>query len=106
MVKVLYRVSYFGEKITDFGMTGPMAIFALISWLLNPYNDNRAEVAVNRLGNGELVRMYALIDLGTLAAVEDISYQSMIICFVMFPVNELYGFVSWKRMEKRQMATA
>lgn len=64
MVKVLYRVSYFGEKITDFGMTGPMAIFALISWLLNPYNDNRAEVAVNRLGNRELVRMYALIDLG------------------------------------------
>jgi hypothetical protein len=24
----------------------------------------------------------------------------------MFLVNDLYGFVSWKRMEKRQMATA
>ena len=41
---------------------------------------------------------------GALAAVENISYLSVIICFVMFLVNDLYGFVSWKRMEKRQMA--
>ena len=44
-----------------------------------------------------------LIVLWTLAATEDISYLSVIICFVMFLVNDLYGFVSWKRMEKRQM---
>ena len=42
----------------------------------------------------------------TLVAVKDISYLSVIICFVMFLVNDLYGFVNWKRMEKRQMATA
>ena len=47
-----------------------------------------------------------LIVLWTLAAVEDISYLSVIICFVMFLVNDLYGFISWKRMEQRQMATA
>ena len=35
---------------------------------------------------------------------EDVSYLSVIICFVMFLVNDLYGFVSWKRMEQRQMA--
>ena len=46
-----------------------------------------------------------LILLWTLAAVENISYLSVIICFVMFLVNDLYGFVSWKRMEKRQMTT-
>ena len=45
-----------------------------------------------------------LIILWTLAAVEDISCLSVIICFVMFLVNDLYGFVSWNRMEKRQMA--
>ena len=27
------------------------------------------------------------------------------IYFVMFLVNDLYGFVNWKRMEKRQMAS-
>lgn len=25
-----------------------------------------------------------------------------IICFVMFLVNDLYGFINWKQMEKRQ----
>ena len=39
-----------------------------------------------------------LIVLWTLAAVEDISYLSVIICFILFLVNDLYGFVSWKRM--------
>ena len=46
-----------------------------------------------------------LIVLWTLAAVENISYLSVIICFVMFLVNDLYGFINWKRMEKRQQLT-
>ena len=158
---ISYTFSYFGEMITYLGMTGPMALFAFVSWLRNPYNGNHAEVAVNRLGKWELVLMYVLtvlvtfafyfildyfntanmipstlsvttsfiavyltfrrspyfalayaandvvlIVMWTLAAIEDISYLSVIICFVMFLVNDLYGFVSWKRMEKRQMATA
>ena len=158
---ISYTFSYFGEMITYLGMTGPMALFAFVSWLRNPYNGNHAEVAVNRLENTELVLMYmltALVTLGfyfildhfntanmipstlsvttsfiavyltfrrspyfalayaandvvliilwTMAAAEDISYLSVIICFVMFLVNDLYGFVSWKRMEKRQMAPA
>ena len=156
---ISYTFSYFGEMITYLGMTGPMALFAFVSWLRNPYNGNHAEVAVNRLENKELVLMYmltALVTLGfyfildhfntanmipstlsvttsfiavyltfrrspyfalayaandvvlivlwILAARENISYLSVIICFVMFLVNDLYGFVSWKRMEKRQMA--
>ena len=143
------------------GMTGPMALFALISWLRNPYKGNHAEVAVNRLENRELALMYmltalvtvvfyfildyfdtanmipstlsvstsfiavyltfrrspyfalayaandvVLIVLWTLAAVENISYLSVIICFILFLVNDLYGFVSWKRMEKRQLQMA
>ena len=47
-----------------------------------------------------------LIVLWTIAAKENISYLSVTICFVMFLVNDLYGFVSWKRMEKRQMNMA
>ena len=50
--------------------------------------------------------LFDRVNFMTLAAKEDISYLSVIICFVMFLVNDLYGFVSWKRMEKRQMATA
>lgn len=43
-----------------------------------------------------------LILLWILAAKEDISYLSVIICFIIFLINDLYGFISWKRMEKRQ----
>ena len=158
---ISYTFSYFGEMITYLGMTGPMALFALISWLRNPFKGNHAEVAVNRISKWEYAGMYVLtalvtfgfyfildyyntanmipstlsvttsfiavyltfrrspyfalayaandvvlIILWTLAAMEDISYLSVIICFVMFLVNDLYGFVSWKRMEKRQLATA
>lgn len=158
---ISYTFSYFGEMITYLGMTGPMALFAFVSWLRNPYKGNRAEVAVNRLGNRELALMYVLtavvtlvfyfildffdtanmipstlsittsfiavyltfrrspyfalayaandvvlIVLWILAAKEDISYLSVIICFVMFLVNDLYGFISWKRMEKRQLNMA
>ena len=156
---ISYSFSYFGEMITYLGMTGPMALFALISWLRNPYKGNHAEVAVNRIGKWEYVGMYVLTVLVTvlfyyilahfhtaniipstlsvtttfiavyltfrrspyfalayaandvvlillwaLAARENISYLSVLICFVTFLVNDLYGFVSWKRMEKRQMA--
>ncbi len=43
-----------------------------------------------------------LIVLWTLAAVKDISYVSVIICFAAFLINDIYGFLSWKKMEKRQ----
>lgn len=43
-----------------------------------------------------------LIILWTLATIEDISYLSVIICFVMFLFNDLYSFINWKRMQKRQ----
>lgn len=154
---ISYGFSYYGEMITYLGMTAPMALFALISWLKNPYNGNRAEVAANRISKTETVFMcgltamvtivfyfilahfrtanmipstvsvatsfiavyltfrrspyfalaYAandvvLIVMWSLAAVENIRYLSVIICFVMFLLNDLYGFASWKRMEIRQ----
>lgn len=43
-----------------------------------------------------------LIVLWTLAAMEEISYLPMVLCFVMFLVNDIYGFINWQRMQKRQ----
>ena len=43
-----------------------------------------------------------LIVLWVLAAIEDISYLPMIFCFIMFLVNDIYGFLNWSRMRKRQ----
>lgn len=154
---ISYSFSYYGEMITYLGMTGPMALFALISWLRNPFKGNKSEVAVNHISKKETAFMiiltaavtaifyfileyfktanllfstlsvttsfiavyltfrrsayfalcYAandivLIILWALAAVTDISYLSVIICFVVFLFNDLYGFISWKRMSERQ----
>lgn len=43
-----------------------------------------------------------LIILWVLATIEDISYLPMIFCFVMFFVNDMYGFFNWRKIEKRQ----
>ena len=39
--------AYWGEMLTYLGMSVPMAIYSLITWLKNPYNDNQAEVKVS-----------------------------------------------------------
>ena len=154
---ISFSFSYYGEMITYLGMTAPMSLFALISWLKNPYKKNKAEVKVNRITKKETVfaiiltaivtvvfyfilqafgtrnlipstisvttsflavyltwrrsPYYALayaandvilIILWILATIEDISYLSVTVCFAVFLVNDLYGFASWQKMQKRQ----
>ena len=43
-----------------------------------------------------------LIVMWGIAAAGDLSLLPMVFCFVMFLINDLYGFISWQRMEKRQ----
>jgi nicotinamide mononucleotide transporter PnuC len=43
-----------------------------------------------------------LIVLWILAAKSDPSCVPMIACFTMFLINDLYGFIQWSRMQKRQ----
>jgi len=63
---ISYKFSYYGEMITYLGMTMPMAVFALISWLRNPFNGNRAEVTVGSISKAETVFMIVLSALVTL----------------------------------------
>lgn len=154
---ISYSCAYYGEMITYLGMTAPMALFALISWIRHPYNGNHAEVTVNKLRKYEYILMplltitvtvlfyfvleyfntaniipstvsvatsfaavyltfrrskyyaiaYAMNDvvliiLWVLATINDIKYISVIVCFVMFLANDLYGFINWHRIEKKQ----
>lgn len=154
---ISYRFRYYGEMITYLGMTGPMALFALISWIRHPFEKGKAQVAVNRIKRREICFMFiitlivtglfyfilkyfdtanlipstlsvatsfiavyltfrrdpyfalayasndiVLIVLWILAALENISYLSVIICFGVFLVNDLYGFINWLRIEKMQ----
>ena len=43
-----------------------------------------------------------LIVLWSLASFESISYLPMVACFFMFLFNDSYGFLSWRKMQKRQ----
>ena len=43
-----------------------------------------------------------LIVLWTLASLSEIRYLYVAVCFVTFLVNDLYGFISWQKMKKRQ----
>lgn len=43
-----------------------------------------------------------LIILWILAAMEDIAFAPMIMCFLMFLLNDLYAFICWKKRERTQ----
>ncbi|MBO5363755.1 MAG: nicotinamide mononucleotide transporter [Clostridia bacterium] len=45
-----------------------------------------------------------LIGLWVLASITFISYLPMVFCFIAFLINDLYGFISWRRMERRQLS--
>lgn len=151
------RFKYYGEMFTYLLMTAPMSLFALISWIKNPYNGNKSQVKVNKIGKKELIiatvltisvtfgfyfilryfntanlfpstvsvatsfiavyltykrsPYYALgyaandlvlIILWTLASIKNMTYFSVVVCFIAFFVNDVYGFISWKKMEKVQ----
>ncbi len=153
---ISFRFSYYGEMLTYIGMTLPMAVVSLVSWIRHPYKKS-AEVEVSRLSKNKIVFIilssvavtaafyfilkffntanlipstvsvltsyiaatltafrspyfaigYAcndlvLIVLWVLAAIEDFSYLPMVMCFAVFFVNDMYGFICWKKMEKRQ----
>lgn len=154
---ISYSCAYYGEVLTYVFMTGPMAVFALISWLRNPFEDNRAEVKVNKISKRETLLMFiaslpvtvafyfvlrafgtanllistlsvttsflavyltarrspyyalayaandiVLMILWTLASIQKPEYLSTLACFAVFLVNDIYGFISWRKMQKRQ----
>ncbi len=43
-----------------------------------------------------------LIVLWILASLTNLSYISVVVCFLMFLINDMYAFVSWRKMEIRQ----
>lgn len=154
---ISYSFSYYGEMFTYLGMTMPMAVIALVSWIRNPYKGNKAEVKINYPGRKEQIFMWVLtavvtvafyfildafhtvhivpstlsvttsflaayltfrrsphyavayaandvilIVLWVMASMEDITYLSVVVCFAAFLVNDIYGFINWRKMGVRQ----
>lgn len=154
---ISFGFAYYGEMITYLGMTAPMALISLISWVRHPNGENRAEVKIRSLNKLDIIIMipatiavtvifyfilrafgtanlltstisvttsfaaaylafkrspyYAvayilndivLIVLWSMAAAENISYLSVIACFAAFLINDVYTFINWKKLQKKQ----
>lgn len=154
---ISYSTAYYGEMITYLGMTTPIAIVSVVSWLRNPVEKGKNEVKVNHLKLKEYLFLlvlsgfvtfvfyyilkafdtavlwlstlsvftsfiasyltmrrseffalgYALNDivligLWLIASVQNNSYISVVICFSIFLINDIYGFVNWSKMKKNQ----
>lgn len=154
---ISFSFSYYGEMITYLGMTMPMALFSLISWLKNPYKGNKAQVKVNHISKREHLFLWILtffvtiifyfilkffntaniipstlsvttsfiavyltfkrspyfaigyaandvilIILWIMASLYNITYISVVICFIVFLINDIYGFFSWQKMDVKQ----
>lgn len=58
---ISFDCAYYGEMITYVGMTAPMAVVSLISWLRHPYHGKRSEVEIGHLkGRGEAIFLAVL----------------------------------------------
>ncbi len=156
---ISYTYRYYGEMITYLGMSMPMAVFALISWLKNPYKGQKTTVSVGSMQKKEYALMlflsaavtfglyfvlkafdttnlalstvsvttsflavyltfrrnslfplaYAandvvLIALWSLATATNRQYLSVVVCFVAFLINDIYGFLNWEKMRRAQLA--
>lgn len=158
---ISFFVAYYGEVLTYLGMTAPMSVAVLVTWIRHPYKEGVDEVAVAKVSGRQVAWMvlwtvavtvvfyfvlralgtanlwvstlsvttsfvavyftwlrspwyalgYALNDvvlivLWVLAAIEEPDCAPMVACFVMFLANDIYGFVNWRRMSRRQSGGA
>lgn len=55
-----YKFAYYGEMITYLGMTAPMAVLSLISWLGNPYKGDKKQVKINKIKGKEILFAFGL----------------------------------------------
>jgi len=51
---ISYTFSYYGEMITYLGMSWPMAVLSVLSWLKNPYKGKKSQVTINNIGKIEI----------------------------------------------------
>lgn len=154
---ISYSYRYYGEMITYLGMSMPISLASVVTWMSHPFEGRKNEVKVSSLNwkdyavigvvvviataffgwllvllktanlifsilsiftsvvavllsmrrspvyaLGYALNDVVLIVLWLMASAENSDYLGMVFCFLAFLANDLYGFVSWKRMERRQ----
>ena len=156
---ISYSFKYYGEMLTYVCMSLPMAVVALITWLKNPYKNQKTQVTISKVTKKTVVCIFllsivatvvfyfvlkyfgtanivpstisgttsfiavcfsakrspyfalayavndvVLIVLWVLACMVSMSYITVVICFTVFLINDLYSFINWSKMRKKQQA--
>jgi nicotinamide mononucleotide transporter PnuC len=154
---ISYSFSYYGEMITYLGMTLPLSVSSLVSWMKNPFEGKKSEVKIGEMSRKKIIGIvisttivtfgfyfilkyfgtenlyvstlsvatsfaaayltffrvpyfalaYALNDivliaLWVFASFKSAQYISVVVCFIVFLVNDMYGFINWSKMKKHQ----
>ncbi len=152
-----FQHRYYSEIITYLGMTAPISVASIVTWIKNPVEKGKNVVKIRKFTLKEFalttfltaivtfafyfvlkflntpnlavsttsiatsflasfmmlrrISYYAvgfalndivLIVLWSIASVKDLTCLSMVACFSMFLLNDLYGFTRWKKREKEQ----
>lgn len=155
---ISFSFQYYGEMVTYLGMTAPIALMSVISWLKNPFEKNKPQIKINKISVKEhifavvlaivvtiifyfilsyfntaniifstisvttsflasyymfrRISLYAiayamndiiLIILWVMATLENVAYLPMVICFSVFFINDMYGFLNWRKIRKKQI---
>ena len=152
---ISFRSRYYGEMITYLGMSAPIAVASVVTWLRHSCKGK--DVKVNSLSPREYLGLFGaglivsfvfffilrafhtsrllvstvsvltsflasyltmrrsayyavayaandvvLVALWILASLNEVRYLPMVICFLVFLANDLYGFFNWSRTGKRR----
>lgn len=57
---ISFGFRYYGEMITYLGMTAPMVVLAIITWIKNPFAEDKQEVEIAKLTKTKIVVMIVL----------------------------------------------
>lgn len=152
---ISFNQQYYGEMITYIGMTTPISLLAIYSWVKHPYDKHA--VKINNLTFLNLIKLsiitiivtfifhfilrsfgtasltlstisittsfsasslmflrspyYALaycandlvlILLWIIATLNNIIFLPFVMCFFVFLINDIYGFINWRKMHDTQ----
>lgn len=95
-----YRFAYYGEMITYFGMTTPMAIASLIVWLKNPFKGDKKQVKINVIKGKEYFLAFGLIAVETIVfyfVLKVLNTANLIISTVLVATSFIAIYFTFRR---------
>lgn len=105
---ISFYFRYYGEMITYLGMTGPIALIAVISWLKHPFEGTK-EVTVNRLSKSQVLTMLlatALVTVGFYFILKTLGNANLIVSTFSVTTSFIASYLTFLRSPYYALAYA